>query len=91
MVQHFYYSYVFLFLGYSIYLRNKNPYVSKNLFICFFILLISVILRSIDHKLCSNLSLGTHFLWHILNSIVLGVSIILCTIKKFFFIKFKII
>ena len=82
-----YYSYVFLFLGYSIYLRNKNPYVSKNLFICFFILLISVILRSIDHKFCSNLSLGTHFLWHILNSIVLGVSITTLYNKKVFLHK----
>ena len=83
----FYYSYVFLFLGYSIYLRKKNPYVSKNLFICFFMLLISVILRSIDYKFCSNLSLGTHFLWHILNSIVLGVSIITLYNKKVFLHK----
>ena len=72
----FYFSYIFLFLSYSIVLIKNNSYVSKNLFLCFVLLFISVILRSIDQNLCSKISVGTHFLWHILNSIVLGISII---------------
>ena len=34
----FYFSYIFLFLGYSIYLRTINFFISKNLFICSIIL-----------------------------------------------------
>lgn len=58
----FYFSYILLFLGYSIILIKSNSYVSKNLFLCFIMLLISVILRSIDQKFCSTISVGTHFL-----------------------------
>ena len=78
----FYFSYILLFLIYSIVLIKKNSYVSKNLFLCFLILLISIILRSFDQKFCSNISIGTHFLWHILNSIVLGISIITINTKQ---------
>ena len=71
----FYFSYIFLFLGYSSYLRKINFFVSKNLFICFMILSISVFFRTIDQDLCFFVPVGTHFIWHILNTSVLGLSI----------------
>jgi hypothetical protein len=36
------------------------------------ILLVSLTARSLDEILCSNWPLGTHFLWHILNAMMLG-------------------
>lgn len=33
---------------------------------------ISLVFRSLDRTVCASLPLGTHFLWHILNAIVLG-------------------
>ena len=36
-----------------------------------FLFILSLILRTIDSIICSNLELGTHFLWHILNALVL--------------------
>jgi len=36
------------------------------------ILGVSLFFRSIDEAVCSSLPFGTHFLWHILNAVVLG-------------------
>jgi hypothetical protein len=33
--------------------------------------LLSIFLRSIDLRICSHSGLGTHFLWHILNAVVI--------------------
>ena len=71
----FYFSYIFLFLSYSIVLIKKTN-VSKNLFLCFVILFISEILRSINLNLYAKISVSTLFLSHTLNSIVLEISII---------------
>lgn len=38
-------------------------------FILFFF---SLLARSLDHYLCSVFPIGTHFIWHILNAIVIG-------------------
>jgi len=38
------------------------------------IFLISMTLRSIDMQICDNFPIGVHFLWHILNAIVLYLS-----------------
>ncbi|RST88277.1 hypothetical protein EJC49_00825 [Aquibium carbonis] len=37
------------------------------------ILLVSAMFRSIDAEICEALPLGTHFLWHTLNGLLLGV------------------
>lgn len=37
------------------------------------ILLVSATFRTIDSEVCAALPLGTHFLWHILNGLLLGV------------------
>jgi len=36
------------------------------------ILCLSIVFRIIDEPLCSKLSVGTHFVWHILNAIMLS-------------------
>lgn len=35
------------------------------------IFLLSIFFRSIDNMICTQLALGTHFLWHILNALVI--------------------
>ena len=36
------------------------------------VFLLSVIFRTIDRDICASLSLGTHFLWHLLNGLMIG-------------------
>ena len=36
------------------------------------LLLVSLFFRSIDMAVCDSFPLGTHFLWHILNAVMLG-------------------
>lgn len=67
-----YISFVILFLVYSYLLRNRCPDISIALFYFAPLLAVSIILRSIDHNFCNNIPLGTHFLWHIINGILLS-------------------
>ena len=36
---------------------------------------LSLTFRAVDHSVCSALPVGTHFLWHVLNALVLGILI----------------
>jgi hypothetical protein len=36
------------------------------------ILAVSLVFRSIDQAVCPGFPLGTHFLWHVLNAVMLG-------------------
>jgi len=36
------------------------------------ILGVSIVFRSVDQLTCSIIPIGTHFLWHILNAVMLG-------------------
>lgn len=36
------------------------------------VFLLSLILRTVDRDLCEALPLGTHFLWHVLNGVMIG-------------------
>jgi hypothetical protein len=38
------------------------------------VFLASLTFRSIDDAICSHVAIGTHFLWHILNGVVLYLS-----------------
>lgn len=38
------------------------------------VFVVSIALRSVDHALCDNWPLGTHFAWHCLNAVVLGMT-----------------
>ena len=57
---------------YSGLLRKSEPNLSRGLFIGAAILCLSIISRTVDEPLCSIFSVGTHFVWHILNAIMLS-------------------
>lgn len=60
---------IFLFgLG----LLRRAPATGRGLLFGAGILVISMTARTIDIPLCANWPLGTHFLWHILNAVMLG-------------------
>lgn len=57
---------------YALLLRNRLPRVAGGLAIGVAILCVSLTARSLDEPLCDAIPLGTHWLWHILNGIMLG-------------------
>ena len=67
-----YLSIVLLILFYSLLLRSRLPVVSRGLATGFGILLFSIFFRTVDVHWCDQFPAGTHFLWHILNAIMLG-------------------
>ncbi len=50
---------------------RRDPEISRGLFLAAVILILSLTCRIADEPLCSLFPLGTHFLWHVLNAIVL--------------------
>jgi len=64
---------LFMFTVY-VYFNNKKTF--KYFFSSSIIFLSSIILRSLDFVFCNTLIIGTHFLWHILNSILLYLLIL---------------
>lgn len=61
-----------LILGYAALLARRAPATAQGMAIGAGILLVSLLFRTIDQPICARLPLGTHFLWHILNAIMLG-------------------
>lgn len=61
-----------LILGYGVLLRRRFPETARGMAIGAGILLLSLFFRTIDLPVCERLPLGTHFLWHVLNGIMLG-------------------
>lgn len=61
-----------LIFVYAFMLRNRLPEVAKGLTIGATILVLSLAFRTIDEPMCDGLPIGTHFMWHILNAIMLG-------------------
>lgn len=53
-------------------LRRRAPDTARGLAIGAAILVVSLTARTIDEPLCAVVPLGTHFLWHVLNAIMLG-------------------
>lgn len=60
------------FAAYALVLRRRLPGVARGLAIACGILVASLTFRSLDMALCATIPLGTHFLWHILNGVLLG-------------------
>ena len=52
-------------------LRNGHP-AQLNLSLASTIFFVSLIFRTADQVLCSFVTIGTHFIWHILNGVVLA-------------------
>jgi len=57
---------------YSLILYKKFPYLSRGLAMGALLLTISMFARSVDLPLCEIIPTGTHFLWHIINAIMLA-------------------
>jgi hypothetical protein len=57
---------------YAVLLRHRLPQVARGLGIGAALLVLSLTFRSLDLPLCGQLPLGTHFLWHITNAVMLG-------------------
>lgn len=57
---------------YAVALRRRAPRTAAGLAVGAAVLVASLIFRSIDETFCTTLPLGTHFMWHILNAIMLG-------------------
>ena len=54
------------------YFKQKFPDVSKGLAVGALLLTISMFARSVDLPLCEIIPTGTHFLWHVINAIMLA-------------------
>lgn len=56
-------------LTYAVQKKNKNQ---GRIFMQMLLLWsLSLVLRTVDHAVCGTLSVGTHFLWHTLNAVML--------------------
>ena len=62
---HLYFLIIFFFI-----FKQKRVYL-KSFFLIPILFSVSLYLRTIDFRYCNAFPLGTHFIWHIINSIVL--------------------
>ncbi|WP_146344692.1 ceramidase domain-containing protein [Phaeobacter marinintestinus] len=61
-----------LILIYAGLLRNRAARTARGLAIGAILLILSIMFRALDDPICGVWPTGTHFLWHILNAIMLG-------------------
>lgn len=61
-----------LILIYAALLARRLPGVARGLAIGAAILVVSLAARTLDGPLCEAIPIGTHFLWHVLNALMLG-------------------
>jgi hypothetical protein len=61
-----------LILVYAALLHRRAPETARGLALGAGILAVSLIFRTLDAAVCTTWPLGTHFLWHLLNGLMLG-------------------
>ncbi|MGL4238179.1 ceramidase domain-containing protein [Tabrizicola sp.] len=61
-----------LILGYAALLWRRAPETARGMAVGAAILVVSLTFRTLDEPLCGTIPMGTHFLWHILNGLMLG-------------------
>lgn len=61
-----------LILLYAVALRVRAPALARGFVIGAGVLFVSLAARSVDEMLCDHVPVGTHFLWHLLNGVMLG-------------------
>ncbi len=61
-----------LILIYAYLLRLRDPDTARGLALGAAILVVSIIFRALDETVCGVWPIGTHFMWHILNAIMLA-------------------
>jgi len=62
---------VFVLIILPLALRGHRPSVGRPFFIAVAVFLMSFTARTLDAPLCAHIPTGTHFLWHILNAVLL--------------------
>ncbi len=68
----FYWPVPVLIVIYAVALRPRLPETARGLAVGAAILVASLTFRSLDEGLCDAVPLGTHFMWHVLNAVMLG-------------------
>lgn len=71
-ISSFYWPLPLLIFVYAALLRRRSPDLARSLALGAAILCVSLTARSLDGILCEAVALGTHWLWHILNAVMLG-------------------
>ena len=71
-VSSFYWPVPLLIAAYAFLLRLRAPATAGGLAFGAALLCVSLTFRSLDDPLCSAIPLGTHFLWHVLNAVMLA-------------------
>jgi len=66
-----YFSVAVLIFAYGAFLRRHRPKIAQGLVLGAALLSLSITLRALDEPVCGFLPVGTHFLWHLLNAILL--------------------
>jgi hypothetical protein len=66
-------------LGMTLYLRSIGSRLSRRFGLALVVLSASLTFRSIDQPLCALVPVGTHFLWHLLNAVVLYLLMVALT------------
>ena len=61
-----------LIILYAAYFRGRDPELARGLLLGALILCLSLAFRTVDLPFCTALPLGTHFMWHLLNGLMLG-------------------
>lgn len=70
-ISNFYWTVPILLLIYAVILRRKDR-VMSGFVIGAMLLSVSITVRSLDEILCEIFPLGTHFVWHVINAVMLG-------------------
>lgn len=65
-----------LILFYAWLLRRRAPATARGLTVGAGILVASLLFRTLDGPVCATVPVGTHFLWHVLNGVMLGWMIV---------------
>lgn len=71
-ISSFYWPLPLLIFVYAALLARRSPELARGLAIGAGILCVSLTFRSLDGLLCEAFPLGTHWLWHCLNAVMLG-------------------
>lgn len=71
-ISNFYWSVPLLIALYAVIVGRRAPATGRGLAIGAAFLVVSITIRSLDMPLCGALPIGTHFLWHTLNGIILA-------------------
>lgn len=70
-----YVSTLLIIIGYAIILARRKHPAATGLIATAALLSLSLTFRSIDPVVCKALPMGTHFMWHLLNGLLLGIAL----------------